>query len=217
VLDLYLPKIAFFMIALVGISGAIDQGRTVHQRLMISFLSSLNLALTNSFLMGLILIEGSVRLHLSSEKILSISPINVSFFLFQVTSMITSSPQCCRAQRRQVVGRLGSSQGLCTPQVAVVGESSLTTTWSVRTAPSPPPQLSQTVAALSWKDAPSMTSSSLMAALDGDPTSDVHAKEAANQTAARASAWQTAALPKGKPKGATCVVTVASLMPRLPI
>lgn len=127
--------------------------------------------------------------------------------------MITSSPQFCTAQRSQAVSRLSSPQGPCTPQVAAVGKSSLTTTWKIQTALSPPPHSNQTVAALRWRRAPSMTSSFLTAALGKDPTSDVHIKEAVNQTPAKVLAWQTAALPKGKPKGATCAVTVASLMP----
>ena len=142
---------------------------------------------------------------------------NTFCFPFQATSMITSSPPCCRAQKSQVGSRPGSPQGPCTPRVAAVGKSSPTTTWSTRTAPSPPPQWSQTVAALSWRRAPSMTSSSLTAAPAGDPADGVHAREADSQTAARGRAQQTAAPPKGKPKGDTCAASVASLTPRPPI
>ncbi|KAI3370496.1 hypothetical protein L3Q82_025257, partial [Scortum barcoo] len=145
-------------------------------------------------------------LHSDDRYVSSISLLNV-LFLSQATSMITSSPQFCRAKRSQVVSRPGSPQGPCTPQVAAVERSSLTTTWSIRTAPSPAAQSSQTLAALSWRHAPSMPSSSLMAAPIGDPPKDVHAREAGNRTAARVRARQTAALPKGNPKGATCAAS----------
>lgn len=142
---------------------------------------------------------------------------NLSFSISQAISMITSSPQCCRAQRSQVMSRPGSPRGPCTPQAAAWGKSSLTTTWSIRTALPQVAQLSRTVAALSWRPAPSMPSSSLMDAPAGDPASGVPAREAASRTAARGWAQQTAALPKGSPEGAMCAASAASLMPRPPI
>lgn len=127
--------------------------------------------------------------------------------------MITSSPQCYRAQKSQVMCRLGCRRAPCTPQVAASGKSSPTTTWSIQTALPPVTQLSQTVAALSWRRAPSMPSSSLMDAPTGDPASGAPAKEGASQTAVKGWARQTAVLPKGSLEGATCAGSVASLMP----
>lgn len=150
------------------------------------------------------------------ENIFSISSLNV-FFLYQATSTITLSPQCCIAQRNQVMSRPCSPQGPCTPQVAAAGKSSPTTTWSTRTAPSPAAQSSQTAVAQSWRPAPSTLSSSLTAAPAGGPDRGDHAREDASQTAARGRVRQTAVPQKGNPKAATCVVSAASRTPHPPI
>lgn len=150
------------------------------------------------------------------NKIFYMSLLNV-FFLSQATSTITPSPQFCRAQSSQVMSRPGSPQDPCTPQMAAAGKSTPTMTWSIRTAPSPVTQSSQTVVSLSWRHAPLTPSSSLTAAPAGDPTRGVPAREAVSRTAARVLNQQTAALLKGNLKVATCAASAESLTPHPPI
>lgn len=139
------------------------------------------------------------------------------YFLSQGTSRITSSRQCLSAQRSQVMSRLGSQQGPCTPQGAAAGKSSLTTTWKIRTAPFLAPQLSRTAVALKRRRAQSVAFSSLMVARAGGLNRDVLTWKGAIWTAAREAAQQIAAPPKGNPKDVTCAASVASRTPHPPI